>query len=281
VRPAEPRLRRLAREPLLHFAVLGLLVFGLHRAFGEPEPVEDDGRTLVLDARFVEALRARARSARGRDVDADAVEREWMREEALVREARRLGIDRGDTIVRRRLVQKMELWLDAAVEVPEPTEADLAAALEARADAYRRPRTVAFEHVFFARSRPDPGEDARRALRRLIAGEAETGDPFLLGRSVSARPLADVAGAFGPPFARLVDEAPVGAWSGPFESSYGLHLVRVTERTDSRAPTLPEVRDRLREALVTERREAAVDEAVTTLVSRYRVRREPVVPSAQ
>ena len=284
VRQTEPRLRRLVREPLVHFALLGGLVFGLHRAFAEPGPVEDDGRTLVLDARFAEALRARARTARGEDVDPDAVERDWIREEALVREARRLGIDRGDTIVRRRLVQKMELWLEATVDVPEPTEAELAAALVARAESYRRPATVAFEHVFFSRSRPSPEVDARDALGRLTDGALEDpaalGDPFLLGHRVTARSLPDVAGAFGAPFVRLVDEAPNDVWSGPFESSYGVHLVRVTARTQAQMPTLPAVRERLREELVRERRERAVGDAITTLVSRYHVRRDGVVPSA-
>ncbi|HJL19533.1 MAG TPA: peptidylprolyl isomerase [Sandaracinaceae bacterium LLY-WYZ-13_1] len=274
MRSPEPRWRRLVREPLLHFALLGAAVFAAHYALAPPAD-PPDARVLVLDDAFVDGLRERAR-ARGAHPDDAALERAWIREEVLVREARRLGLERGDPIVRRRLVQKLELWLEAQADVPAPDDDDLARHLRAHADRYRRPPRVGFTHVFFGRDRADPIGDARAALDALRAdGAAPTdlGDPFLLGRDQPPRPVAAVAGSFGPSFAEAVAGAPRDAWAGPFQSSYGAHLVRVTERTEGSLPSVDAVRERLTADWRRARREEAVARAVERLVERYRVER--------
>src|SRR5690606_18321642 len=234
------------------------LIFALHHTLGGAATTDE--RTLVVSPRYLEGLLAERR-ARGLDADLDAIEAAWIREEVLVREARRLRLDEGDPIVRRRLASKLERLLEASADVAEPTEAELRAALAAN-ERYHAPARVRFEHVFFARDRGDALGDARAALP---SPAPDAGDPFALGRVIGPLPARDLSGRFGPAFARAVDAASLGAWTGPIESAFGAHLVRVTERRPGATPALESVRDRVRADLLRERGEAARERAIEAL----------------
>ncbi len=275
-RPDTP-LRRLAREPLVHFALLAAGIFGLHRALAADAPESD---TRVVSRGFDAGLRERYRRLHGAPPDeAEARElvREFVREEVLVREARRLALDRDDTVVRRRLVQKMELWIEATVNVPEPDERELQRALDEDASRYRLPARVAFEHVFFRHERPEGEGDARDALSRIGGGEsaAALGDPFLLGRTIPLRSRAELAGSFGDPFARALLDVSGTEWVGPIESTYGWHLVRVTGREAGALPPLESVRDRVHDDVLRARRERAVRRHIDALIAQYEVTEAP------
>lgn len=251
------------------FAILAALIFVLHRALGgDPSAGE---RTVVVSARYLEGRLAEQR-ARGAETDLETIEAAWIREEVLVREARRLRLDEGDPIVRRRLASKMELLLEASADVPEPTETELRAALAAN-ERYHAPARVRFEHVFFASHRADAIADARAALP---SPAPDLGDPFPLGRAIGPRTARELAGQFGPAFASAVEEAPLGEWTGPVESGFGAHLVRVTERRPGTTPAVDTVRDRVRADLLRERREAARERAIEALIADHQlVRSDP------
>lgn len=270
----EPTWRRVLREPLVHFGALSLVVFALHHGLAPPAPPLDEA-PLILDEAFVAGLREQHRRMHGAAPDEAQTEtlmRAYVRDEVLAREARRLELDRDDPIVRRRRVQMMELWLEASVDVPEPTEEALD---EARIsdDAYAVPARVAFEHVFYRRAREDAEDRARAALAEGVPDAERLGDPFLLGRSFGPRTREQLAGAFGPAFASTLFEAPPAAWSGPHESSYGWHLVRVTERTEATLPPLEAIRERVRDDLVRARRAEAVRARIDALVNAQTVER--------
>lgn len=267
---------RLAREPLVHFALLGAAIFAAHSLSREPVPPRgEDERVIRLDERYLDALVQRETVAGARD-DREAVARRWIREEALAREARRLGLDAHDPILRRRLVQKMELWLEAHVELEEPDEGALREALTAHPGRYRREGRISFEHAYFSSERTDPAADATAARSRIEAGAppADLGDPFLLGRRLADRTTTEIEQRFGLAFARALAEAPLDTWIGPVESAYGAHLVRVTERREGGLPPLEDVRERVRRDVLRERREAAVRQAERELLERYRVIRD-------
>ncbi len=263
-------IRRVLREPLLHFALLGAVIFAAHAAL-RPAP-EPDPRRIALDDGFLDALVERDRLAGG-DGDRDAVAARWIRDEALAREAVRLGLDEGDAVLRRRLVQKMELWLEAHLALDEPDEDDLEAERAAHPERYRIPARITFAHRFFASARPDAIGDARDAL--AAGAPASAGDPFLLGARFEASPRAEVVERLGAGFAEALDAAPVGAWSGPVQSAFGVHLVRVEARTPARVPPLAEVRERARDEVLRARRAEARREAERALVARYAVERRP------
>jgi hypothetical protein len=277
-------MKRALREPLLHFVLLGAALFALH-ALMTPEPAAmAEARTVDVSDGFVEALRRRHRQRTGAEPTADELESlvsAHVREEALVREARQAGLDRGDPIVRRRLVQKIEFLIAASVEVPAPTDAELGAEVEAHPERYRRPDRTSFEHVFFARDRR--GERAAAdatavlaALRAADGGEAHRrGDPFLLGHAHRRKTGSEIARGFGPAFAEALVALPDGQWSDPIESAYGLHLVRVTAREPGGMPPLDSIRARVLHDVTEARREELTERAIGDLVATYEVRRGP------
>lgn len=266
----------------MHFVLLGGLLFVVHTAIDDGGGRE--GRApIVVNPEFVEGLAADHARRTGTAPDAEVTEglvRDFVREEALVREARRRGLDRGDPIVRRRLVQKMEFLLEGTVQVPEPTEAELREHLEQHPDDFRRPPRVGFTHVFFSRDRrDDPEAEARRVLRALQDANPpperapERGDPFLLGADQAPRAVERLGDTFGRAFADAIAELPEGRWRGPIESAQGWHLVRVTERTPGGLPSFDQVRDRVRAAVLQQRREAAYRDALDELLARHPVER--------
>jgi peptidyl-prolyl cis-trans isomerase C len=271
-------LARTIRDPLVHFVVLGVVIFVVH-ARRAPEPIEEDTRVLVVEADYLEAL-ARERTARlGREpTDDDRAEqrRRWVREEALVREARSLGLDAGDAIVRRRLVQKLELLVRSSLVTDEPTEAELLASLAAHTDEYTAPADVSFDHRFFSRERRGDRalEDAHVAALDPDAASSG-GDPFPHGNRFERRPFDAIEDVLGPELVPALHETPIDTWSTPIETRFGVHLVRVTERRDARALTLDEVRGDVRARVREEAEAAALAEALDAIVDGYTIEERP------
>jgi peptidyl-prolyl cis-trans isomerase C len=265
------RARSIAREPMVHFLALGAALFALHAAVA-PRPADH----LEITAAFVDALRAEQRERSGRlptDAETRGLVERHVGEELLYREALALGLDRGDVIVRRRLVQKMELLARASVR--EPTDAELAAHLAAHPDRFRAAEAVSFRHVFVSRDRHGAAAAAKAdellAALRGGADPATLGDPFVAGSSFARRTRADLESTFGAPFAEAALAAPLAGWSGPIASTYGLHLVHASARDGTAPPDLAAARARVREDLLTERREGAVRAEIDRLRARYAV----------
>lgn len=276
---------RWAREPLVRFVVLGAAIFAIDRALtarSEETHGADPHRLVVSDA-FVEGLRARHLERTGQPAREDeeaSLIRDFVREEALYREARAAGLDAGDAIVRRRMVQKLEFLLIGSVDVPEPDDAALEAWMSEHAGELQRPARTTLRHVLFANDRR--GERAQAdALAALATLEGDPdrerpetlGDPFLRGHTLG--PLTDeqLASAMGGAFGASLGALEVWRWAAPVASSYGVHVVRVTAREPARTPALSEVRERVRAAWLEEQRAVAVEREIARIVSTYEVTR--------
>ncbi len=268
--------RRALGEPLLHFALLGAGLFALFALAGGDDPasrrvVVSRGALANLAATFERTWQRPPTRAELEGLVADHV-----RETILAREARALGLDDDDVIVRRRLRQKMELLAASFAESAEPSEADLAAWLREHADRWRVEPRVWFRHVYLSRERRGAAADAdaARLLGELAAGRADpaaAGDPLLLPAELRDAPLADVARRLGDDFAARVGELAPGEWTGPIGSAYGVHLVRVDARTEGRAPELAEVRDAVLRDWQAAQAEAARESHYRALRERYSV----------
>lgn len=265
-------LRRLTREPLAHFAALGVVIFAANAALSPPRA----GR-IVVSSEFVAGLREEHRARTGKPPTAEeerALVDRFVEEEVLYREAVALGLDRGDPIVRRRLAQKMAFVAEGSAS-REPSDHELAGYLAAHADRYREPPRVSFRQVFSSRDRrgESASADAARLLADLQAGAdpGRAGDPFLHGTSFARRSAAELAALFGASFAAAIEATPSGAWSGPIPSSYGAHLVLVEERLPGAIPPLDRVRARVRGDLLEERRAEAVRALHARLRGRYQI----------
>lgn len=265
------------REPALHFVLLGAGVFALD-AWRRPRTAPRD---VEVSATYVTGLREEYTRRYGRAPTRDELRAEvdrFVREEVLYREALALGLDRGDLIIRRRLVQKMEFFLEDVAPPRSPSDETLGAYLAAHADRYASPPRVSLRHVFFDRGRRGDhlDADARAALTALRGGAdaATLGDPFVSGSSIVDAEVSRVAGDFGDGFARAVEGLSTGSWQGPVASSYGLHLVLVTARAAGTARRLDEVRDRVISDWRVDDRERANREAYRRVAETYRVRVE-------
>lgn len=266
--------RVLERERWLHFLLLGAALLLLHRWVSPRPPGQriDVGPTVI--AGLVEEHRRRTGASPTADESRALVQR-YVDSEVLYREALAQGLDRGDLIVRRRLVQKMEFLLEAEADGREPDDAALAALLQEEGSRFAHPARLTFEQLFVARDRHgDAQAEAGRLRARLAAGDdpARLGDPFPRGRRFTTVSAADIAGIFGPPFAAAVAALPDDTWSAPVASSFGLHLVRVSAREPARPATLDEARAALRQRFIERRRTALRRAGIDRLRQRYEVR---------
>ncbi|MBN8509797.1 MAG: peptidyl-prolyl cis-trans isomerase [Burkholderiales bacterium] len=269
---------RLLREPLLQFLLLGALLFVAFDLVGGKRSAS--AGTVVVDEQVVAAIGERFAATWQRPPTADELQglvEQWVRDEIAYREGLALGLDRDDTIVRRRVRQKLDVLAEESVRAAPPTDAELQAFLAAQPGRYAAPPAIAFEQVV-VEVPPGAAADAalQRARARLDAGEpaAAVSASRLLPVQLPATPLDLVARRFGTGFAEALDQLPPGAWQGPVRSGYGLHLVRVAERVPGRAPTLDEVRTAVARDFEKERRDRAAEAFYRQLRSRYEVRIE-------
>jgi hypothetical protein len=277
-----PERGRWLREPLLHFLIIGTGLFLLYhftRGGNETAP-----REIVISESRIEAL-------------AENFGRTWMRpptpqelrglvddhvkEEVFYREAIAMGLDRDDTVIRRRLRQKMEFVSEDAAATAEPTDAQLQQFLTAHAEKFVEPARVSFQQVFVnPERRGDAAQrDAERILADLQAGRGpanptEAGDPTLLPAELGDASPREISGSFGDEFGKLLDAAPVDQWVGPIASSFGLHLVRVNARSASVMPRLADIRPVVVREWQADQRTQASDSFYSSLRSKYDVRYE-------
>lgn len=244
---------QLLREPLLQFLLLGVLIFASYEwlagSAGAPDEIYvSAGRQQNLRAAFEQTWR-RAPD----EQEMAGIIDDFVRQEIAYREALKLGLDQDDTVLRRRMQQKFELLTDDLFE-PEDVEPEVLESWYAEnAFRYRLPAVLTFRQIYFntETDAAGPTGEALQLLDELRAGgaaalAAEAGDPTLLP-PVSTNIIAtDVARRFGREFAAAIASVPVGQWSGPIKSAFGIHLVKVETRIDGRVPAFGEVSEVVR-----------------------------------
>ena len=279
----------MTREPLVHFIALGALFFagyGLLNRNSEPAP----GRIVVSQGQLASMSQAFTRTWQrppSRE-ELESLIQDRVREEVYYREAMVLGLDKDDTIIRRRLRQKMEFISDDLAAQTQPTDDELSAYLQAHPDTFRVEQRLTFRQVYLNPEKH--GENLARDTADLLAklnqpggdsGVATMGDPFLLDHTFTAVPATEVAKQFGDKFAAELGAILPGQWQGPVESGYGVHLVLVSERTEGRLPALAEVRDAVRREWESTRRKKANEKFYQDLLERYTVTIEPPAAAAE
>jgi hypothetical protein len=270
------------REPLWQFLLIGAGLFLLHRLVDDGETgapreiVITEARVAALGENFAKTwLRPPTPEELKGLID------DYVREEVLYREAIAMGLDRDDTVVRRRLRQKMEFLAEDLGGLAEPGDAELRAFLDTRRQEFVEPALVSLEQVYFSTEKR--GEAARReaeqALDALQSGRAgvsrdSVGDASLLPGTLERASPSDLSSVFGEGFAEQVDQAPLGQWAGPFESTYGLHLVRVASRTPGAMPSLEQIRPLVLREWQSEQSRRRSDELFRSMLEKYDVRIE-------
>lgn len=269
-------MKRLIQEPLVHFIILAVAIFGLYQLVTSDR--QDSERTIIItqaDMERLASLYAVEAGALPTEQDMRAILSDQVQQEALAREARRLGMASDDTVVQRRLAQKMTFMLSDLGQVDDPGDDVLQAWLTTHAARFEDPQRVSFDHVFFS------SEDDPRIQQIIDTLNADTeadwrslGDPFMLQRRYGNLPLREIVRLFGGQFAQNLATLPQTnseIWQGPIKSALGTHLVRIIQNTEARLPSLEQARAVvLQDWRDHEQRRRTADQ-ISTIVDKYTV----------
>ncbi len=287
-------IRRVLRDPLVHFLVAGGLLFALYAWFGPQDYRTDDQRTIVVDKPtlvtymqyqqqafqpdyFNKAFDAMSAADRQQLID------QYVEEEAMTREARAMGLGSADYVIRRRLVQKMQFLMDgAAQDRPPPTDAQLMAYFKANPENYQRAESLTFTHVFVDNEVAHSGDRekiAERLKAELNARHAGFNDapqygdriPFL--QNYVGRTPDFVANQFGQSFADALEKLkPSDKWQGPIKSDYGWHVVLYIKHEPASMPPFAEVKAQVANDYANDQTAAFRKQATADLLRRYKVK---------
>ena len=273
-------MRRFFTEPLVHFVLLGAALYaasffvpgGNTDAPGDKEIVVSAGKIEQLTALF-----ARTWQRPPTQGELEGIVNDFIREEAAYREGLALGLDRDDTIIRRRLRQKLDFIAEDLAARAQPDDATLTAYLTEHADDFRISPQLTFLQIYLNPEKRGEqlADDARELINRLNDNPtldiAELGDRILLEPGYVGLSERDIARLFGQAFASEIIELEPGAWQGPVQSGYGMHLVRIDERIEGRIPELDEVRDVVRREWENTRRIEALEQFYSDILKRYQI----------
>jgi hypothetical protein len=265
------------REPLVQFLAAALVLFAGNRLIHGPEARTSQALVTIAKGR-VQQIAESYRLLSGRlpsRAELQALVEDFIDEEIDYREAIAMGLDTDDTIVRRRMRQKLEFLAEDGAASEEPTDAQLAAWLSSHRAEYQLPARVAFRQILASRDTRGgrAGEDATAILGELRSGAnpATLGDASMLPQALPLTTEQGVATLFGDTFASQVFAHTGEGWFGPLASPLGAHAVRILSREPARDPTLQEIRDKLRSDWIEARRRARRDEFQAHLRERYEV----------
>ncbi|MXO91697.1 peptidyl-prolyl cis-trans isomerase [Pontixanthobacter aquaemixtae] len=258
------------REPLVQFLIAGAALFVFFAWKGEP--VDPASRTIEIsleDRARLSLQWERTMQRPPTDAELDRLTETWLREEILYREALRLGLDRDDAVVRKRLANKMNFLASSMVETAQPSDETLSTWLADNPQRFADDTTYSFDQLYFAEK-----DDAEAALAKISSADNWKG----LGEAISLPPASDnlpsrqVEGHFGSAFLdNLRSIETPGAWSGPVVSGFGWHLIRLRARNVGKVPPLEDIRQRVENDWRTQTLETRQDEAYQLLRDAYEV----------
>jgi len=249
---------RLLKEPLLHFLLLGALLFVAFELKNRGDDGPSDKRIVVGEGRIAQLVavftktwqRAPTRQELQGLID------DFVLEEIYYRQAVEMGLDRNDTVIRRRMRQKIEFLTDDAAALVQPGDDELAAYLAANAERFRSDNRYTFRQVYIIPERhaADLDQFVAESLATLRQGGSVAGASGLLPEDHSDSPARAVDSTFGTGFSRRLDKLTPGEWRGPVKSGLGLHLVRLESRTEGAVPELAGIRKELEREWANEKR---------------------------
>lgn len=274
-------IKQLAREPLVHFLLIGAGIYALYGVLGEDSDAGDD-RSIVVTAADIDALAGQWERMWNRPPTEDelaGILRQHVRVKILHREALAMGLDSGDLVIERRLAQKVEMLASSLATPPEPPEENLRAWYAANPDAFKVPDRYTVSQVYFnPEDHPGTLEDDVLALLERLNGLdgpppdiGELGDRLMLENHYADVTALDLRKIFGSDFADEVLLLQPGRWQGPILSGYGVHAVMIWRVKRTEAPSFELVRDQISEQLMAKQIDERSERFIENLVSRYEV----------
>ena len=275
-------IKRWLREPLLHFLVLGVALFAVDGYVHRGRRGVDSSRDIALTLDDLRQLDLYFESQWRRPPTAEEFSRlveDKVREEVLYREALAMGLDKDDTIVKRRMAQKMQFLAEDVAAAHEPSTEELKTWFAKNTEKFALPSRATFRHLYFSFDRRGQRarDDATAALGKL-AGEpgdsklaSSLADPFMFQDYYGDRTPGELTKEFGPTFAQGLFRMKPGSWQGPIESGYGWHLVWIESVTPERVPDFEEVEPDVKTAWLGDQKERAWRKAYEEMRAKYTV----------
>jgi len=274
-------MKRLYEEPLVHFLLLGAILFGVFTLVNDEGSSIDTNRIEVTMGdidRLAQGWTRRWNRA-PTETELQGLVDSYIKEEIYYREALALGLDREDTIIRRRMMQKLEFLTNdiAALNIPDDTE--LNKYFLENQDNYQQPAQLSFSYIYFNHDNRGQNaiKDASDVLTKISESSANSidvsnyGDSFMRKKDFALVTQDEVTRLFGEEFSEQLFRTPVARWQGPIKSAYGLHLVRIDKRIDAHLPALSSVIDKVRTGWEFEHRQKANAQMYQVMKSRYEI----------
>ncbi len=270
------------REPLLQFLLIGLALFTVQRVLPPGRVEGSDRKRIVLtedDVKQVSVMWQAQGHPPPTPEEMQSLLEIRIREEVLYHEALAMGLDKDDTIVKRRMVQKMDFLAEDLSDLREPSREELKEWFAKNAGRFTLPGRVSFRHLYFSFDKHgEKTAAAASAALQQVAGKppdsseaAALADPFMFQDYYGDRSLDYIAKTFGPGFARALFELKTGSWQGPIESGYGWHLVFIDGLTPSRVPEFEEVEGDVKTAWVNDQRAEFKRKAFAAMRANYEI----------
>ena len=275
------KLKKLVREPLVHFLLIGAGIYGLYGIFGSSLEGEDE-RTIIVSAGEIKARSDQWSKQRERpptEEELDGLINDYVRTQVLYREAIAMGLENGDAVIERRLAQRLKQLVQSLIAPEEPSEDELRTWFEENEKKFTQPDLYSLIHLYFS---PDKrgaatADDAEAALATLVSlGEIPTdfasyGDRLLPQNYYADQTEAAISRVFGQGFVEQVIKLEPGAWHGPVISGYGIHLVYLTEVTRASAPEFSEFAEQAKEMWTAEKGRELNERFIENLIEGYEV----------
>jgi len=275
-------MKRLLHEPLFHFLLIGAVLFIPYYFLQPASMATADSREIRLSLEDISQQVLLFQAQWNREPTTEELGEMMenrVQEEVLYREALALGLDKGDTIVKRRMAQKMQFLAEDVAAAREPTPGELEGWYQQHAAGFALPARYSFRHLYFSPDRrgANARDDATHALAQL-AGQPEgtaaaesLADPFMFQDYYRDRDHGFLEKEFGPGFAVAIAQLTPGTWQGPVESGLGWHLVFVDDVTPGRVPDFDEVIPGVKTAWLIEQKALSWEKAYKEMRARYTV----------
>ena len=275
-------MKKILREPLIYFFVLGFVVFGLHSFLNSEKQVRDeDPFTVEVASTDIEWIRSSWEARMKRQPTQQELQGlidRYIRDEILFREAMAMDLDDRDLVIQRRLVQKLTFVFEDLAETVEPADDELKSYLQENQDRYRIPEMISFSQVYF---NPDKRKDATKEAEKLLASlksaqsapeeAVSLGDTIMIDTTFRKKSPNEVARILGKQFADELFSASEMGWQGPITSTFGQHLVFIEERIASKMPEFANLREDVKNDFMYNRKKEVIDSAYNAAKSRYTI----------
>jgi len=274
--------KRLVREPLVHFLLIGVFLFVADRYLQPISGGTPSSRQIQLSLDDIRQIVILFQSQWRREPTTQELQQlveNKVQEEILYREALAMGLEKDDTIVKRRMAQKMRFLAEDVAAAREPATAELKSWFEKNKAKFTQPSRISFRHVYFSPDRRGQRarDDAEKVLAKLAGQPQEAkvaaalADPFMFQDYYRDRAPDYLGKEFGPQFAQAVTQLAPGSWQGPIESGFGWHLVFVDTVVPGRVPDFEEIEADVKSAWLTEQKAQAWVKAYKEMRAKYTV----------